>query len=225
MNWLRQTAVLLLKDLRIEWRGKEVLTAMIMFAFIVITVFAVVFDPVLTKFEKVIPGILWTALFFAGNLGMNRAFVREMENDALSGLLVCPVPRSAVYTAKLINQVILMLIAAVIVLPVLVVFFDMRMPLQPEIFISILFLGSAGFSAVGTLLATMALKTRARDMMLPVLLFPVTVPVILASVKGTSLAMYSASDNAALPWLRILVGFDVIMITACLMLYDHVIDD
>lgn len=225
MQWLSHVLTLLANDLRIEWRSKDVLTAMFMFALIVITVFAVLFEPGSRLLKEVIPGLLWAALLFAANLGMNRAFVREMENSGMTGLRMCPVPRSAIYTAKLVSQLIYMLLTAVMILPVLMVFFDMPMPRQPLLFAFILVCGSAGFAAVGTLLTAMTVRTRARDMMLPLLLFPLTVPVILSAVKGTTRAMLAESPQTILPWLRILIGYDIIMITVCVLLFDYVIDD
>ncbi|MDZ7723840.1 MAG: heme exporter protein CcmB [candidate division KSB1 bacterium] len=223
MIWLRQMSTLLFKDLRIEWRSKDVMIAMLMFAFIVITVFAIVFDGT----EKtLIPGILWAALLFAGNLGMNRSMEREIENSALTGLRVCPVSRSAIYVGKLLSQLIFMLLTAAIVLPLLIVFFNMQMPIQPLRFGLILLLGCIGYSAAGTFLAAMALQTRARDLMLPILLFPLTVPVILAAVRGTTLTLYSEASSGFLSaWLRLLLVFDIIMITACILLFEYVIDE
>lgn len=225
MRWLRQMSALLIKDLRIEWRSKDVLTAMLMFALIVITVMTVAFEPGCGELNTIIPGVIWITLLFAGNLGLNRSFAREMENGALDGLRVCAVARSAIYVAKFASQVILMMLTAAIVWPIMVLFFDLGSLAHPLLFILILLLGSTGFSAAGTLLATMAIKTRTRDMMLPILLFPITVPVILAAVKGTALTLYSESIDAVFSWLHILIAFDVIMITACVILYDYVIDD
>ena len=226
MIWLRQMTTLMGKDLRIEWRSKDVMIAMLMFAFIVITVFAIVFDPASGATHSLVPGILWAALLFAGNLGMNRGIEREIENNALNGLRVCPVSRSAVYVGKLLSQLIFMLVTAVIVLPFLIVFFDMNMPARPLCFVCILLLGCIGYSASGTFLAAMAVKTRARDLMLPVLLFPLAVPVILAAVRGTTLVWYSGTSSGYIAaWLRMLLAFDVIIITACILMFDYVMDE
>jgi len=225
MRALRQIVFILSKDLLIELRSKEIVTSMLVFALMVVIVFNFIFDPGSREIKAVAPGILWVALIFAGNLGLSRSFAREMDQGKMQGLLLCPFDRSLIYIAKMLGNVLFMLLVALFISPVIFVLFGLSPGASVFPLAFVLLLGAVGLSAVGTLFATISAHTRAREVMLPILLFPVSVPVILAAAKSTVhlLDRGGAAETAA--WIRILVAFDLIFVVLCYLLYEHVLEE
>lgn len=225
MSGWRQIFGILRKDLLIELRSKEIIMTMLMFALTVAVLFNFVFDPGSVEIKTTTPAIFWVALIFAGNLGLGRSFSREQENGAMQGLLLCPVDRSLIYAAKMLGNMIYITAVELIVLPVMVVLFDLSLGDRWLLFLLILFLGSWGFSGLGTLFSAMAANTRSREVMLPILLFPVSVPVILAAVKSTAYLLNGRDWPEIWSWLRLLMVFDVLFFTICFLLYEYVIEE
>jgi len=214
------------KDLLSELRSKEITTAMLVFSLTVVVIFNFVYEPGSEHMLASSPGILWVAFTFAGVLGLNRSFSRELESGALYGLLLCPVDRSLLFLAKMIGNTIFMLVMEVISLPVFIVLFNLPIAGKLLNLAMVIFLGTVGFAAVGTLFSTIAANTRAREIMLPILLFPISVPVLLAAVKGTAqILILSGKWENLLPWLKVLIGFDVIFIIACMLLYEYALEE
>ncbi len=182
-TYLKAIGAIVWKDLAAELRSRELLSAMLVFALLVILIFnfAIELQPNLRS--TITPGVLWVTFAFAGTLGLNRSMAVEKDRGCLDGLLLAPVDRSAIYFGKALSNLAFMLIVAIIVLPVYSVLYNINV-FNPGLLLVIL-LGSAGYVAVGTLLSSMAVQTRTRDVLLPVLLFPVIVPVLLAAVKAS----------------------------------------
>lgn len=221
--FLQQTFTLLRKDLTIELRTKDLLSSMLVFALLVLVIFNFAFDLRGETLLLVAPGILWVALFFAGVLGLGRTFAQERERDTLEGILLCPMDRGALYLAKMLGSLLFTGFLAVAILPLLALFFNLPV-LRAELLL-ILFLGTWGFTAVGTLFAAIAVNTRAREVMLPVLLFPILVPVIIASVKATALVLDGKSWASSAPWLNLLLVFDVLFFVLSFLIFDYVVED
>lgn len=225
MNALIQLYTILYKDLLQELRSKEILTSMLVFSLTVVVIFNFVFDPGSAEMRTTAPGILWVAFVFASNLGLSRSFAREQENSMMQGLLLCPVDRSALFAAKVIGNVLFITLVELITLPVMIVFFDLQVGNGWPTLLAILFLGTLGFATVGTIFSAISANTRSREVMLPIMLFPVTVPIILASIKSTAYLLSGREFADIWSWMRLLVVFDVLYFVVCFLLYEYVVEE
>jgi len=224
MNYLKQVAAIIAKDIAAELRTREMLSSMGVFAILVIIVFNFAFE--LTErqiIETATPGALWVTIIFAGMLGLNRSLSVELDKGCLDGLLLTPVDRSAIFFGKALGNALFMLIVEAIVLPLFVVFFNVPL-VQPWV-ILIVALGTLGFAGVGTLLSSMAVNTRAREVMLPILLFPVAMPELIAAVKATAGAMMGLPVSEWQQWLSLLIVFDVVLIAVSFMVFEYVVEE
>jgi len=211
------------KDLLSEFRTKELITSVLVFALLVVVIFNFAFDPDTGVIELVASGILWIALTFAGVLGLNRTFVSEKADARLEGLMLCPVDRAAIYWGKLISSCVFMLIVAFIITPIFLVLLNLPLIL-PRLPI-IIVLATLGFASVGTLFSALAINTRSRDVMLPILFLPTVVPVIIAAVKATELVLQSEPWGEILIWIQIIIAFDVIYLVVATMVFEYVIQE
>jgi len=225
MRFLQQIQSILYKDLLIEFRNKDIIISMLIFSLTVVVIFNFVFEPGSTEIRATAPGILWVAFAFASTLGLGRSFAREQENGVMQGLLLCPVDRSTIFAAKTIGNVIFITLVELITLPIMVVLFDLPMQRLLPWLVLILLLGTIGFATVGTLFSAIAANTRSREVMLPILLFPVSVPVILASIKSTAYLVSGRALSDIWSWMRLLVVFDLLYFFACYLLYEYVVEE
>jgi heme exporter protein B len=211
------------KDLAAELRSRELLSAMLVFALLVILIFnfAIELEPKLRL--TITPGVLWVTFAFAGTLGLNRSMAVEKDRGCLDGLLLAPVDRSAIFFGKMIGNLVFMFIVELIVLPIYSILYNTNL-FVPGLLLVIL-LGSIGYVAVGTLLSSMAVQTRTRDMLLPILLFPVIVPVLLSAVKASGGYLQGLEVTAISPWLNLLVVYDVIFLAVAYMVFDFVVEE
>ncbi len=225
MRTLAQIIAILRKDLLLELRSKEVVTSMLVFALTVVVIFNFVFEPGSAQIKTTAPGILWVAFTFASVLGLSRAFAREQEQGMMQGLLLCPVDRSLIYVAKVIGNVLFISMVELVTFPIMIVLFDLSVGKVFFPLLLVLFLGTLGFAGVGTLFSTISANTKSREVMLPILLFPVSVPVILASIKSTAYLLSGREFAEVWSWLRLLIGFDVIFLVICFLLYEYVLEE
>lgn len=225
MRFLKKVWAIVWKDVTSELRTKEIFTSMSVFSLLVIVIFNFVFDPGISNLEKILPGILWVAFTFAGVLGLNRSFIFEKDKDCLQGLMLCPVDRSAIYLGKMIGNVIFMLVVEVIALPIFSVLFNFSIWILLYRLSPVLILATLGFAAVGTVFSAMSVNTRTREVMLPILLFPVTIPVMIAAVKSTGVVLEGASLLSAVSWLNLLVVFDLIFLAVSFLTFEYVIEE
>ena len=211
------------KDLVAELRSRELFSAMLVFALLVLLIFnfAIELQPNLRT--TITPGVLWVTFAFAGTLGLNRSMAIEKDRGCLDGLLLAPVDRSAIYFGKAISNLAFMLIVEMIVLPVYSVLYNTNL-FNPGLLLVIL-LGSFGYVAVGTLLSSMAVQTRTRDVLLPILLFPVILPVLLAAVKASGGFLQGLPMNEIWPWLNILIFYDIVFTSVAFMVFDFVVEE
>jgi len=222
MNYLRQIWLMVWKDLLTELRTREVTGSVLVFALLVLLVFNFTFDLRVEQVLDVAPGVLWVTFIFAGTLVLNRAFTLEKDRGCLDGLLLLPVDRSALYLGKMLTNTLFMFLVEAITLPVYVVLFDLPLP---PLLLLVVFLGTVGFAAVGTLFSAMTVHTRAREVLLPVLLFPIVVPVIVAAVKLSAGLLDGVPLGEMVHWLRLLVAFDVIFLAVAYMTFDYVVEE
>jgi len=224
MAYLNKVGAIIAKDIAAELRTREMFSSMGVFSILVIIVFNFTLE--LSDRQIVLtatPGAVWVTIVFAGMLGLNRSLAVELDKGCLDGLLLTPVDRSAIFFGKALGNALFMLAVEVVVLPLFVVFFNVPL-IQPWVAL-IVVLGTLGFAGVGTLLSAMAVNTRAREVMLPILLFPVAVPELIAAVKATAGAMAGLPLSEWQQWLSLLIVFDVVLVTMSFMVFEYVVEE
>jgi heme exporter protein B len=219
--FLRTAWLVLRKDVAIEARSWEVLTTTLFFSAACVIVFAFAFVKEGQAATDAAAGILWIAIAFSGTLALGRTFERERYSDTLRALLLAPAPRPALYLGKLLGMLALLGIAEALLVPMVAFLFQAALFSRPLLMAGLLLGGTIGFSAVGTLFAAMLVRARSRDVLLPILLYPITIPVIIAGVRGTAALLGSTPDEAtATMWLGILAAFDVVFVTLALWTFE-----
>ena len=209
------------KDIVAELRTKQTVASVLVFALLVLVIFAFAFEP--QNIPPVAAGILWVAFAFGGMLGLGRSFVMEKDKGSLDGLLLTPVDRSVIYFGKMIANLIFMLVISVVVLLLFYVLLNMPV-LRIELF-AIVVLASIGFSAVGTLFSALAANTTSRDVMLPILFLPIVSPVIVFAVRGTGLVLQGQSWSGAASAVELIAVFDVIYVVVSSFVFEFVIEE
>ena len=225
MGYLRKVSAIVWKDIVAELRTKEMFSTMFVFAVLVIVIFNFAFDLRVSgeRVRQVAPGALWVAFTFAGILGLNRAFALEKDRGCLDGLLLAPVDHTAIYFGKMISTVLFMLVVEALMLPVFTVFFGVSL-FDPRL-VLVLVLGTLAFAGVGTLLSAMTAQTRAREVLLPILLLPVAAPVLIAAVKATAGILDGLTMGDIALWLELLVAFTIIFPAVAFMTFDYVVKE
>ena len=222
-NFFSKAFIILWKDILCELRTRDIATSVLVFALLVIVVFNFAFEPDSEQMELVAPGILWVSFTFAGVLSLGRSFVLEKEKGCLEGLMLCPVDREVVYLGKLLSSLAFMLIVEAIVFPIFLVLFDL--PLFSPMLGLIAILATVGFVSVGTLFSAIAVNTRAREVMLPILFFPIVIPVIIAAVKASGLVLEEGPWGDISSWLLVLAAFDVIFLIVSALVFEFIIEE
>jgi heme exporter protein B len=217
---LQQVVALLWKDLMVEWRTKELFSGMGLFAMVVLVVFNFALDLRQELARTLGPGVLWAAVLLAGLLGLGRSFALERDRGTLEGLLLIPMDRSLLYLGKTAALFLFMLLVEAVTVAVFLALFDV--PLDLLAFLPLAVLSTFGLAIVGTLFAAMAVHTRAREVMLPLLLLPILVPVVIAAVQGTVAIVHGEPPGTAL---ALLVAFDALFLGLASFLFDFVVED
>lgn len=225
LAFFRAMSAVLWKDLSAELRSRELLTSMLVFSLLVILIFnfALDLDPRTRAQSSVTSGVLWVIFTFAGTLGLNRSMAVEKDRGCMDGLLLAPVDRSAIYFGKAAGNLVFMLLVEIIILPIYSLLYNVNL-FQPGLLLATL-LGSIGYVAVGTLLAAMAVQARTRDILLPILLFPVVLPLIMGAVKASTGFLEGVELAEILPWLNLLIAYDIIFIAVAFMVFDYVVEE
>lgn len=221
---LGATLAIVRKDLAAEFRSRELFSAMLVFSLLVIIIFNFALELDIEVRRTVAAGVLWTTFAFAGTLGLNRSMAVEKDRGCMDGLLLAPVDRSAIFFGKAISNLVFMLIVEAIVLPVYALLYNEIRIFQPG-FLGVILLGSIGYIGVGTLLSTMSVQTRMREVLLPILLFPVAIPVLLAAVKASSGILSGAEWAEIITPINILILYDVVFIAVPYMFFDAVVEE
>lgn len=223
MSFFRQLYAILAKEIAVEWRTKETLSAMLVFALLVLVIFNFAFDLQGVDIRVLGPGILWVAFCFSGILGLGRSFAQERDKGSLEGMLLAPVDRGAMFLGKAIANLLFIVIMEAVTLPLFVILFNVTLDWFP--LIGYILLGTVGFAGVGTLLSAIAASTRMREVMLPVLLFPVLVPLLVASVKITQGALQNVPFSDYQGWFTLLAAFDLIFLTVAYLVFEFVVEE
>ena len=214
---------ILWKDLRIELRTKETLAALLLLGLLTLVVLSFAFDPTSPLREAAAPGVLWVAVTFSGTLGMNRSLLLEREHDCLQGLLLAPVDRGSIYLAKTTANFLFMTAVQLVLVPLFVFFFNLPFWLTVTRVAPVLSLGLLGFAAVGTMFAAISLRTRAREVMLPLLMLPLSAPLLIAGIQATSTLMAGEPFAAVSHWLNLLAAFDAVFLVVGWMAFEYVV--
>jgi len=219
--FVRTAWLVLRKDIAIEAKSLEVVTTTLFFAVSCVLIFAFAFVKEGRAVEDAAAGILWIAIAFSGTLALGRTFERERYGETLRALLLAPAPRAALYVGKLAGMLALLGIAEALLVPMVALLFQATLFSRPLLLLGLLAGGTLGFSAVGTLFAAMLVRARSRDVLLPILLYPITIPVIIAGVRGTAALLSATPDEAAaIMWIGILAAFDVVFVTLALWTFE-----
>jgi len=223
MKELRDAFTIASKDVLTEIRTREVLSSVVIFAVLVIIIFNFAFGSSEQAAGLVAPGILWVTFAFTGILSLNRSFILEKEEDCIEGLMVAPLSREAVYLGKFFGNVFFIILIQLIVIPIFSLLFNISFFNLELLLITIL--ATLGFASVGTLFAAMAVNTRARELVLPILFFPVITPVIIAAVNASAQVLGGQSFGAIAQWLGVIGAFDVIFIVASYLIFSFIIEE
>ncbi len=212
------------KDVITELRTKETVSAMFIFSMWVIFIFNFTFDLRAENVTILAPGVLWVTIAFTSMLGLGRSFIIEKDRGSLEGLLLTPVDRSVIYLGKFVSNVLFISLVAIMVLPLFIIFFDQPLEVMPYL-VGIIILGIVGLAGVGTLFSAMVIHTRARDTLLPILLFPIVVPILLAVVRLTTGVLDNKPSNDLSQWLGFAVAFDMIFMAISFVLFEYVVEE
>jgi heme exporter protein B len=223
MSFARKIMAIVHKDVITELRTKEMFSSMLVFSLIAVFIFNIALDLSAANPLDTTPGLLWVTIAFAGTLGLNRSLALEQENRCIDGLLLAPMDRSAIFFGKALGNLLFMIIVELVVVPVFAVLFNV--PLLRISVLGVVFLGTLGYAAVGTLFSTMAVNTRAREVMLPILLLPVSVPIFISAVNATGGFLAGDPLNDVAGWLQLLVAYDAIIIAISFMTFDFVVEE
>lgn len=213
------------KDLAIELRTGEMASSMFLLALLIIIVFAFTLEPERLVAPEFLAGLSWTTLLVAGTLALNRSFVLEREAGGLTGLALAPIDRGSIYLAKALGNFLLLLIAGIVLLPLIAILLGTRglspTPLLPLVIV----LGVAGIAIIGTLCAAIASRTRAREVLLPILMFPLLAPLLIAATRTTAGALIGEGAGDLQSWLLMLGGFDIVFATAGWLSFDFLLEE
>lgn len=216
------TSATLAKDLRLEWRSKDAINSMLFFALLVVVIFSFSFDPTAEESRHIAGGLIWVAFLFAAVVALNQTWAREMRNAVLDAYRVSPAPANPLFLAKAFGNFIFVSIIQALMTPLFTVFYNLR-PLGPAWqLIPVAILGSWALVVNGTFFAAMSLHTRSREIMLPILLFPFSIPALVAMVQATN-TILTGQDSAKF-WIVLLLTYDVVFTVACLLLFETVLD-
>lgn len=221
MSFARTLRANLAKDLRLEWRSKDALNAMGFFALLVAVVFSFAFSPTAEEARRIAGGIIWMAFLFASVIALNQSWTRESRHHVLDAIRLSPAPLAALFLAKALANFLFVSAIELLTAPLFIAFYNLRAQGEGWLLLPIFLLGTWALVVNGTFFAALSLRTRSREVMLPLLLFPISIPALLGMVLATT-AVLTGEESPTL-WIKLLAGYDIIFTTAGLLLFDAVI--
>jgi heme exporter protein B len=222
MSYARIVWAHLAKDLRLEWRSKDAINGMLFFSLLVVVLFSFAFDPTMAVSRQIAGGILWVALLFASTTALNQTWTRELRNQVLDAQRMAPSPVSALFLAKVLANFLFVTMIQVVLGPLFIIFYNLHALGQGWWMAVVLPLGTLALVVNGTFFAALSLRTRNREMLLPLILFPVSIPALLAMVQSTSGILTGEFDPGL--WIKMLAGYDIIFMTLCLLLFETILN-
>ena len=212
------TVATLQKDLRLEWRSKDAVNSMLFFSLLVVVIFSFSFNPTAEESRQIAGGLIWVAFLFAAVVALNQTWARELRNQVLDAYRVSPAPAVALFLAKAIGNFIFVSVLEALMTPLFIVFYSLRALGLGWQLIPVASLGTWALVVNGTFFAAMSIRTRSREIMLPLLLFPISIPALLAMVEATTSIL--TGENSAKFWIVLLAVYDVVFTTVCLLLFE-----
>ncbi|MGB8478258.1 MAG: heme exporter protein CcmB [Acidobacteriaceae bacterium] len=222
MSYARIVWAHLAKDLRLEWRSKDAINGMLFFSLLVVVLFSFAFDPTMAVSRQIAGGILWVALLFASTTALNQTWTRELRHQVLDAQRMAPSPASALFLAKVLANFLFVTMIQVVLGPLFIIFYNLHALGQGWWMVVVLPLGTLALVINGTFFAALSLRTRNREMLLPLILFPVSIPALLAMVQSTSAILTGESDPGL--WINMLAGYDIIFMTLCLLMFETILN-
>jgi heme exporter protein B len=222
MSYARIVWAHLAKDLRLEWRSKDAINGMLFFSLLVVVLFSFAFDPTMAVSRQIAGGILWVALLFASTTALNQTWTRELRHQVLDAQRMAPSPASALFLAKVLANFLFVTMIQVVLGPLFIIFYNLHALGQGWWMAVVLPLGTLALVVNGTFFAALSLRTRNREMLLPLILFPVSIPALLAMVQSTSAILTGESDPGL--WINMLAGYDIIFLTLCLLMFETILN-
>ena len=222
MSLVSITRATLAKDIRLEWRSKDAINAMLFFALLVVVIFSFSFDPTAEESRRIAGGLVWVAFLFAAVVALNQTWARELRNQVLDAYRVSPAPANPLFVAKAVGNFIFVCVLEAVMTPLFIIFYKLRALGPGWELIPIAALGTWALVVNGTFFAAISIRTRAREIMLPLLLFPLSIPALLGMVNATT-AVLTGEDSARF-WIALLVAYDVVFTTTCLLLFETVLE-
>ena len=213
------------KDLLIELRTKDSLNAMLLFGIVVLVVFNFALESMRDTIRSAVPGVLWVSFAFSGTLGLNRIFAAEKENSCLQGLLMVPMERGIIFLGKMLAASVFMLFTEAVIFLFTLVFFNLKVWREIPYLILVFVLGTLGFTAVGTLLSAISVNTKMREVLLPVILFPVAIPILINAVEATSIILNTVDYRVLKLPLTMISVFTIVFVTLAYLLFEYVLED
>ncbi|MBI4787864.1 MAG: heme exporter protein CcmB [Chloroflexi bacterium] len=223
MKFVRQVLAIVQKDVAAELRTKESLSAMVVFSLLVLVIFNFAFELQGVDITVLGSGVLWVAFTFSGILGLGRSFAAEKDKGSMEGLLLSPVDRGAIFLGKAISNLLFITVMEAATLPLFALLNNVALPWWP--IIPYILLGTIGFAGMGTLLGAVAASTKMREVMLPILLFPVSIPLLMAAVKLTGGAIQARDFSEISNWFSILITYDVVFIVVAFLVFEYVVEE
>ena len=222
MSYARIVWAHLAKDLRLEWRSKDAINGMLFFSLLVVVLFSFAFDPTMAVSRQIAGGILWVALLFASTTALNQTWTRELRHQVLDAQRMAPSPASALFLAKVLANFLFVTMIQVVLGPLFIIFYNLHALGQGWWMALVMPLGTLALVVNGTFFAALSLRTRNREMLLPLILFPVSIPALLAMVQSTSAILTGESDPGL--WINMLAGYDIIFMTLCLLMFETILN-
>jgi heme exporter protein B len=222
MNYARIVWAHLAKDLRLEWRSKDAINGMLFFSLLVVVLFSFAFDPTMAVSRQIAGGILWVALLFASTTALNQTWTRELRHQVLDAQRMAPSPASALFLAKVLANFLFVTMIQIVLGPLFIIFYNLHALGQGWWMALVLPLGTLALVVNGTFFAALSLRTRNREMLLPLILFPVSIPALLAMVQSTAGILTGEFDPGL--WIRMLAGYDIIFMTLCLLMFETILN-
>jgi heme exporter protein B len=218
----RLAGVTLTKDLRLEWRSKDAINSMLFFSLLVVVIFSFAFEPTAEESRQIAGGLIWTAFLFAAVVALNQTWSREIRNQVLDAYRVSPAPPNALFLAKVFGNFLFVTLLELLMTPLFIVFYDLRALGQVWLLPLLAALGTWALVVNGTFFAAMSLRTRSREVMLPLLLFPISIPALLAMVQATRIIL--VGEDSVRFWMVLLAVYDVVFTSVCLLLFETVLN-
>ena len=222
-GFLRKIWAIVIKDMVAELHTREMISAMLVFSVLAMLIFSFALDMRGAMARAAAPGVLWSTVAFAGTLGLSRSLAREQQSGCIDGLLLAPMDRSVIFFGKALGNLIFMVVVEIVLLPLFSALFDV--PLLQTGVLVVTLLGTIGYAAVGTLLAAIAVNTRAREVMLPILLLPLMVPALIAAVQATGSLIEGGTLAEIGGWMRLLIAYDLIMVAVSMLTFEYVLEE